>query len=71
MLRILLLGAPLVYQDDQPVFIQRRLLRAILFYLAFQQEMVGRLDLITLFWPDLPEEKSRWLYLPKALYFPN
>ena len=66
MLSILLLGAPLVYQDDQPVFIQRRLPRAILFYLANQQEMVGRLDLITLFWPELPEDKSR-LHLRDAL----
>src|SRR5271157_523588 len=59
MFNILLLGAPLVYQDDQPVIIRRRLLRAILFYLAYQQEMVGRLELIGLFWPELPEEKSR------------
>jgi DNA-binding SARP family transcriptional activator len=56
----------MVYQDDQPVLIQRRLLRAILFYLAYQQEMIGRLDLISLFWPELPEEKSR-LHLRDSL----
>ena len=59
MLSILLLGPPIISQDDRPVFIQRRLLRAILFYLAYKPEMVGRLDLIALFWPELPEEKSR------------
>ncbi|MDR3574261.1 MAG: AAA family ATPase [Anaerolineaceae bacterium] len=59
MFRVLLLGAPLVFQDDQPVFIQRRLLRAMLFYLALQPELLGRSDLMTLFWPELPEEKSR------------
>jgi len=56
----------MVYRDDQPVLIKRRLLRAILFYLAYQQEMVGRLDLISLFWPELPEEKSR-LHLRDSL----
>jgi DNA-binding SARP family transcriptional activator len=66
MLQIFLLGPPVVVQDDQPLFIQRRLLRAILFYLAYQQEMIGRLDLISLFWPELPEEKSR-LHLRDAL----
>jgi len=58
-LRILLLGTPAVYHGDQPLYIQRRLLRWTLYYLACQKEMVGRSDLILLFWPDESEEKAR------------
>ncbi len=58
-LRILLLGSPAVFNGDQPLQIQRRLLRWLLFYLACQKEMVGRSDLILLFWPDASEEDGR------------
>lgn len=58
-LRILLLGAPTVTVDDEPLQIQRRMLRWMLYYLACQKEMVGRSDLILLFWPDEPEEDAR------------
>src|SRR5512146_3489256 len=58
-LRILLLGTPAVYAGDQPLQIQRRLLRWMLFFLASQNEMVGRVDLILMFWPDEAEEDAR------------
>src|SRR5512146_2425305 len=58
-LRILLLGTPAVYAGDQPLQIQRRLLRWMLFFLASQNEMVGRADLILMFWPDEAEEDTR------------
>lgn len=58
-LRILLLGSPAIFSNDQPLQIQRRLLRWLLFYLACQKEMVGRADLILTFWPDAAEEDAR------------
>ncbi len=73
-LRILLLGVPIVYADGQPgspsqpderglagqpLQIQRRMLRWMLFYLACQKEMVGRADLFLLFWPDEAEDDAR------------
>ena len=58
-LRILLLGTPVVYTGDQPLQIQRRMLRWMLFFLACQKDMVGRADLILLFWPDAAEEDGR------------
>lgn len=59
MLNILLLGAPSISIEDQPLQIQRRLLRWMLYFLACQKDMVGRSDLILLFWPDEPEEDGR------------
>jgi len=58
-LRILLLGTPLIQANGQPLQIQRRLLRWILFFLACQKDMVGRADLILIFWPDAAEEDGR------------
>ncbi len=58
-LRILVLGPPLVLYGDQPLNIKRRLLRAMLFYLASQPEAVGRGTLMDLFWPDEGEEDTR------------
>ena len=43
-LRILLLGTPLIQANGQPLQIQRRLLRWMLFFLACQEDMVGRAD---------------------------
>jgi predicted ATPase len=59
MLRILLLGTPAVYLDDQLVRIQRRMLRALLFYLATQKDLVGRSQLIVNFWPESSETDGR------------
>jgi predicted ATPase/DNA-binding SARP family transcriptional activator len=58
-LRILLLGSPAIFANDEPLQIQRRLLRWLLFFLACQKEMVGRADLILLFWPDEAKEDAR------------
>jgi predicted ATPase/DNA-binding SARP family transcriptional activator len=58
-LRILLLGPPAIILNDHPLQIQRRMMRWMLFYLASQKEMVGRADLILLFWPDESEENAR------------
>lgn len=58
-LRILLLGSPATFAGEQPLQIQRRLLRWMLFYLACQDEMVGRSEIILHFWPDEPEEDAR------------
>lgn len=58
-LRILLLGTPLIQANGQPLQIQRRLLRWMLFFLACQKDMVGRADLILMFWPDAAEEDGR------------
>ena len=58
-LSIKLLGFPEIEWDHQPVTVPRKTLRAMLFYLACQKEMVGRADLILLFWPDEAEEDAR------------
>lgn len=59
MLRILLLGTSEVSLDGQTVRIQRRIQRALLFYLACQPDPVGRSDLMLLFWPDASEKDAR------------
>jgi DNA-binding SARP family transcriptional activator/tetratricopeptide (TPR) repeat protein len=59
MLRILLLGTPAVYLDDELVRIQRRMQRALLFYLATQTDLVGRSQLIVSFWPEASETDGR------------
>ena len=52
MLRILLLGPPAVFEDEQPVRIQRRQVRSLLFYLASQNQPIGRAELADIYWPD-------------------
>lgn len=59
MLKILVLGPPAILIDDQPLDIQRRQLRTLLFYLACQQDGVGRGELLTCFWPDAKETDAR------------
>ncbi len=58
-LRIQLLGPAVVLYGDQPVHVQRRVMRAILFYLACQTEPVGRSTLMDLLWPEEDEEQAR------------
>ncbi|HVN54822.1 MAG TPA: BTAD domain-containing putative transcriptional regulator, partial [Anaerolineaceae bacterium] len=58
-LRILSLGTPAVFIDEKPVQIQRRIQRAMLFYLANQADMVSRSELLALFWPEEEEEVAR------------
>lgn len=59
MLSIRLLGPPLIEHHDQPLRIQRRIPRALLFYLATIGGPVGRGELLFLFWPEENEEKAR------------
>ncbi|MDX9992191.1 MAG: AAA family ATPase [Anaerolineales bacterium] len=58
MLEIYLFGSPRVSRNGQPVVIQRRQTRTLLFYLAGQEKPESRLALSSLFWPDTPEDKS-------------
>ncbi|MBN2386412.1 MAG: AAA family ATPase [Anaerolineales bacterium] len=59
MLYIRLLGPPLIEHDEQPLRIQRRIPRALLFYLAAVGAPVARGELIFLFWPEEEDEKAR------------
>jgi len=58
-LKVLLLGPPAVYWDDAPLTIQRRSLRVILYYLAQQENMIDRAQLILALWPDDDESTGR------------
>jgi len=58
-LRILLLGTPAIYLDEEPVQIQRRIQRTLLFYLASRGDPVSRGELIDLFYPAESEEDAR------------
>ncbi len=58
-LQILLLGPPLVTRDGKIVHINRRELRAGLYYLAGRIEPVSRAEICYTFWPDEPEELAR------------
>ncbi len=59
LLHISLLGPPAIYYDNIPVQIQRRMPRALLFYLASRGNIIGRAELPLLFWPDENEEDAR------------
>jgi DNA-binding SARP family transcriptional activator len=52
MLRIQLLGSPQILLDEQPITIQRRRARALVFFLAAQAEAVSRERVLTIFWAD-------------------
>lgn len=58
-LKILVLGPPLIMVGDTPVEIKRRVVRALLFYLACASAPVPRSTLTLLFWPDESEENAR------------
>ncbi len=58
-LRIQLLGPPAIFYRGQTVSIQRKNIRALLFYLACQETMVSRDDLILHFWPDMLDDVAR------------
>lgn len=51
-LMIQLLGQPRILWGDQPLTIPRKLARVFMYYLACQKSMVGRSDLVVLFWPE-------------------
>ena len=58
-LKILLLGPPAIYYGDQPLKISRRIVRAILFYLAGEQNFISRNRLINMFWPEESDSDGR------------
>jgi DNA-binding SARP family transcriptional activator len=58
-LHILLLGAPEVRYRDKTLDIQRRIPRALLFFLASQGRSVGRDEILPLFWEDESEGYAR------------
>ena len=51
-LRVILLGLPQVFVDDQPLEIHGKIQRTLMFYLAAHSDVVGRDELALLFWPD-------------------
>ncbi len=50
-LMIQLLGQPRILWGDQPLT-PPKLARVFMYYLACQKSMVGRSDLVVLFWPE-------------------
>jgi predicted ATPase/DNA-binding SARP family transcriptional activator len=57
MIKIHLFGIPAVLNDDQPIKIQRRIQRAMLYYIAANERPVSTDHLIDTFWePDLYEK---------------
>lgn len=59
LLKISLLGSPVIEYNDAPFCITRRQTRALLFRLASQEKPVSREQLCYLFWPDVPETAAR------------
>jgi DNA-binding SARP family transcriptional activator/tetratricopeptide (TPR) repeat protein len=58
-LRILLLGPPAVYLGEKPVDIPRKIVRALLFFLAGEHTFVSRNRIINTFWPEENETDAR------------
>ncbi|MCJ7622997.1 MAG: hypothetical protein MUO76_05810, partial [Anaerolineaceae bacterium] len=59
-LKVLLLGPPAIQHGDGTMLsIQRRVPRAVLMYLAFQERMIMRTELAHLLWPDAEETLGR------------
>lgn len=58
-LQINLLGPPELRWENQLLHVNRRIPRTLLFYLASQDNFVGRGKLLTLFWEDSPSEVAR------------
>ncbi len=54
-----LLGAPLVYWNNEPLSIPRRQARALLYYLAATPQPVARGHTCWHFWPDEPEADAK------------
>jgi len=59
MLEIRLFGTPAIFHNGQSWVVQRRMTRAMLYFLAANSQPVGRARLATFFWPDLSDGKSR------------
>jgi predicted ATPase/DNA-binding SARP family transcriptional activator len=58
-LHILMLGPASIFWDDKPLRLQRRVSRAMLFFLAFSNRLVSRSHLVDLFWPEESEQDGR------------
>ncbi len=58
-LSIQLFGPPQIYLDDQPVKMNRRKSRALLFYLADSPRPVTREQLLAFYWPDTPRPAAQ------------
>src|SRR5512142_3024077 len=59
MLEIQLFGVPQIRLDDQPVKINRRKSRALLYYLADHDQPVSRERLLAFCWPDTPRVSAQ------------
>lgn len=59
MLKILLLGPPVIEFDEKPLKIQRKLIRSLLVFLACHPNGVGREDIITRYWLDKTVPEGR------------
>ncbi|HEU5099791.1 MAG TPA: BTAD domain-containing putative transcriptional regulator, partial [Roseiflexaceae bacterium] len=59
LLRVALLGPPVLIWDGQPLAIARRQARALLFHVAAAARPVPRERLGFLLWPDIPEPAAR------------
>lgn len=58
MLEIRLFGSPEIWLENEPVKLNRRKTRAVLYYLAAQNHSVQRAQLLELFWLDLPRSQA-------------
>ncbi len=58
-LRIQLLGPPLLFWDDKPVVIQRRMARFLLYYLALQKGLRGRDEIANDFWYSFDNQRQK------------
>ncbi len=56
---MLIMGSPVVKWGEQVVHIQRKVPRALLYYLAGHPQAISRMDLCLLFWPDASAEVGR------------
>ena len=67
MLDIRLLGTPLVYFNGELISINRRVTRVLFFYLAANQEPIGRMQLCQFLWSEEGDEKKQRRNLRLAL----
>ena len=59
MLAITLFGRPQIRLDDQELIISRRKSRALIYFLASQDQPVLRQQLLSIFWADLPRPAAQ------------
>lgn len=59
MLTITLLGLPQIYLGDRELVVSRRKSRALIYFLACQDQPVLRQQLLSIFWADLPRPAAQ------------